>query len=80
MGFSLLDSSTLHNCTNQIKVIMAKYKATVCRTAYGFTDIEVEANSKEEAEKKILDEAGDHLYSEKSSEFTLDSGAIKTEE
>lgn len=54
---------------------MAKYKATVCRTSYGFTDIEVEANNQEEAEQKILDEAGDHNYSEKTADYTLDGGA-----
>lgn len=48
------------------------YEVNVCRTGYGFTSITVTARSQEEAENKALDEAGDHSYSEKSSEFTTD--------
>lgn len=51
---------------------MPKFKGTVCRTSYAFRDIEVEANTEEEAREKMLDEAGDYEYSEKSSEYTLD--------
>jgi len=54
-----------------------EYEVKVCRTAYAFHTIKVTAASPEEAEEKALDEAGDHLYSEKSSEYTLDGGATK---
>jgi hypothetical protein len=49
-----------------------RYRVSVCRTAYGFNTIDVQARSPEEAEELALDEAGDHTYSEKSSEFTTD--------
>ena len=58
---------------------MPKFKATVCRTSYGFCDIEVEAENETEAKEKILDEAGNHLYSEKESNYTLDGGVIPSE-
>lgn len=48
---------------------MAKYIVNVCRIAYGNLDIEVEANSPEQAEEKALNEAGNHLFSEHSSEY-----------
>lgn len=49
-----------------------EYEVSVCRTGYGFAKITVTASSAEEAENKALDEAGDHEYSEKSSEYTTD--------
>lgn len=49
-----------------------EYEVKVCRTGYGFTTIEVTARSAQEAEEKALNEAGDHSYSEKSSEYTSD--------
>jgi hypothetical protein len=58
---------------------MPKFKATVCRTSYSFNEIEVEAQNKEEAKQKILDEAGDYEYSEKSAEYTLVSDVTKIE-
>ncbi len=48
------------------------YEVSVCRTGYGFHRIQVQARSAEEAEELALDEAGDHSYSEKTSEYTLD--------
>lgn len=53
---------------------MPKYKGTVCRTSYGFLTIEVEAKNKREAREKILEEAGDYEFSEKSSDYSLDGG------
>ncbi len=50
---------------------MPKYKATVCRTSYSYREIEVEAKNKKEAKQKILDEAGDYEFSEKSAEYSL---------
>ena len=49
---------------------MKEYEIEICRTGYGFATITVKADS-QEAERKALDEAGDHLYSEKSSEYCL---------
>jgi hypothetical protein len=53
---------------------MPKFEIDVCRTGYGFARIEVEAETKEVAENLALDEAGDHDYNEKSSEYTLVNG------
>lgn len=49
------------------------YQVEVCRISYGFRTIEVEADSPEEAQKKARDEAGDYVFSEKSSEYTTGS-------
>lgn len=53
---------------------MPIFKATVCRTSYGFATITVVADTKEEAEQKIREEEGDHEYSEKSSEYSIENG------
>lgn len=50
---------------------MPKFKGTVCRTSFGFHEIEVEAKNESEARVKILDEAGDYEYSEKSSDYSI---------
>lgn len=47
------------------------FAVEVVRTSYAFKTIEVEATSQEEAEKLALDEAGDHLYSEKDADYKL---------
>lgn len=52
---------------------MPKYSVEVCRTAWGFNTIEVEADNPEQAKEKALDEAGNYLYSEKSSEYSCES-------
>lgn len=49
-----------------------KYQIPIVRIGYGFKTIEVEANSQEEAEVLALDAAGDHEYSEKSSEYEIE--------
>ncbi len=52
---------------------MPKYKVHVCRTAYSHLDIEVEADSPEQASDKALDEAGDHSFpTESSSEYSAE--------
>jgi hypothetical protein len=48
---------------------MAKYIVNVCRIAYGNLDIEVEADSPYQAEERALNEAGNHLFGEHSSEY-----------
>jgi hypothetical protein len=49
-----------------------KYVVSVCRTGYGFRDIEVEAKDEKEALKLALDEAGNHEFSEKTADYTTD--------
>jgi hypothetical protein len=49
-----------------------KFKITVRRTGYSYQEIEVEADTKEEAEGKALSEAPDHDFTnEKDSEYEL---------
>lgn len=50
-----------------------KYTIEVCRTGFGFKNIEVEANSFEEAIELALDDAGNHEFSESEAEYTTDS-------
>jgi hypothetical protein len=58
---------------------MAKtYKVPVCRTARAFAEIEVEADSAEEAERKAIDEAGDHEFLDKGSEYSVAGDAVAT--
>lgn len=53
---------------------MPTYKGTVCRTSYSFREIEVKADNDEQAKEKMLAEAGDYEFSEKSSNYSLDGG------
>lgn len=53
---------------------MPKYKGTVCRISYSFREIKVEADNDEQAKEKMLDEAGNYEFSEKSSDYSLDGG------
>jgi hypothetical protein len=55
---------------------MSVYRVSVCRTGYGFCEIEVVASSPEEAEEKALEEAGEYDYSEKASEYTTDTARL----
>jgi hypothetical protein len=48
------------------------FEVPVVRIGYGFTTIVVMAKTLEEAEELALDEAGDHEYSEKSSEYEIE--------
>lgn len=47
------------------------------RIGIGFCDIPVMATSREEAEEKALDEAGNYEYSEKDSEYVISSKATE---
>jgi hypothetical protein len=49
----------------------ATFEVDVCRTAYSFATIQVQASSLAQAQLKALDCAGNHLYNEKASEYTL---------
>ncbi len=51
---------------------MPKFQVEVCRIGYGFATIEVEADDQEQANAKALDEAGNHEFSEKSSDYVLE--------
>lgn len=53
---------------------MPKFDIDVTRTGIGFATIRVEAPNQQEAESKALDEAGNHLFSEKTSEYELTNG------
>lgn len=49
-----------------------EFDVNVCRTSFAFTTIRVTATSQKAAEEKALDEAGDHLYSEKDCDYSTD--------
>jgi hypothetical protein len=59
---------------------MKKFTVKVCRISYGFNDIEVDAETPEQAEELALENAGDYLFSEKSSEYTTDGATEKEHE
>lgn len=48
---------------------MPKFKVNVTRIGYANLDIEVDADSPEQAEEKALDKAGNYLFSEHSSDY-----------
>ena len=48
-----------------------KYQVEVCRTGFGFATIDVDANTQNEADALALDEAGNHSFNEKLSEYSL---------
>ncbi len=55
-----------------------KYAITVCRIGYSYEKIEVEADTKEEAESKALSVAPDHEFTnEKDSDYVLEDGPTK---
>jgi hypothetical protein len=52
---------------------MKKFTVKVCRTSHGnvvFNDIEVDAETPEQAEELALEAAGDYLFSDNGSEYT----------
>lgn len=51
---------------------MPKYKVNVVRTSNGFREIEVEADNPADAASKALDEAGNHVFSEKVSDYNVE--------
>ena len=57
-----------------------KYVVSVCRIAYGHNEIEVEADSPEQAEEKALDKAGDYLYNEHTSEYEVTGVTLDDED
>ena len=53
-----------------------KFEVPVARTGFGYRTAIIEARTEEEAGMVALDAAGNHLYSEKHSEYEVDFGAI----
>jgi hypothetical protein len=51
---------------------MSKYTVGITRIGYGHRDLEIEADSQEEAEDKAIDEAGSYEYSENHSKYEID--------
>lgn len=51
------------------------YIIPMTRIGIGYRDIEVKATSQREAEEKALDEAGNHEYSENSSDYIISTKA-----
>jgi len=56
---------------------MSKFKATVCRISYAFREIEVEAETEQEAKDEILNISGNYEYSEKSADYEIHGGVTK---
>ena len=54
-----------------------KYRVHVCRIGYGHATIEVTASTAKKAEGLALEEAGNHDFTEKSSEYTCPDGAVE---
>lgn len=50
---------------------MPKFTIPVTRIGYGYRDIEVEAQSQEEANEKALNEAGNYEFSERESDYIV---------
>ena len=51
---------------------MKKYKVCVCRQSYGFSEIEVIADSVDYAKSKALEESGDYEYPEKDADYFVE--------
>ena len=56
---------------------MKKYTVPVARIGYSMMDIEVEAENEEEAIEKAIEEAGNHVFSEHSSDYEADDAYEK---
>jgi len=56
---------------------MKKFTVSVCRIAYGFHDIDVEAETAEQAKEIALDVAGNYIFSEKSSDYEVEGVYLK---
>ena len=53
---------------------MPKFQIEVIRIGYALREIEVEADTRQEADRKALDEAPSCLFSEHHSEYKLNEG------
>ncbi len=52
---------------------MAVYKIRLCRTAYAFTTVDIEAVSADAAVDRALDYSGDYSYLEKDAEYSVEA-------
>ena len=59
---------------------MAKYIVSVVRTGYGILDLEIDANSEEEAVEIALDNAGGELFSQHNSEYEVNGDVIRVDQ
>jgi hypothetical protein len=50
---------------------MPQFRVEICRVGYGFKEVLVDAANESEAHHKALEDAGNLLYSEKSSEYNV---------
>mgnify|MGYP000299390291 CR=1 FL=1 len=50
---------------------MPTFNVNICRIGYSTKDIEVEADTQEEANEKALEAAGNHEFNEKESDYAL---------
>ena len=57
-----------------------KFIVTVMRTSYAFHNIEVEANTRKEAENLAIDEAGSLLFSENDADYSATTTLSKSEQ
>lgn len=53
---------------------MSIFKIEVSRVGYACLTLDIEAKTQAEAEDKAMEEAGDHIFSEHSSEYSLTNG------
>ena len=58
--------------TNMVKK-MRLFEINVCRIGYGHASFTVHGRNKKHAEERAFEEAGNHSYSEHSSEYKIDS-------
>ncbi len=56
---------------------LPKWSVNVCRTGFGHATFEVHAATEKEALLAADDEAGDHIFSENSSEYSFPNGATQ---
>ena len=59
------------NDARRVDLPLKSFDVPVCRVGYGFATITVMAHNDEEAEQLALDEAGNHEFSEKNSEYQI---------
>lgn len=55
------------------------YLVTVCRTAWGFKEFEIKADSAKEAEAAALDMSGNYEYTDKDAEYSIANTSTKKE-
>ena len=66
----------------EVEDLGTHFEIQMSRIGYGYTTITINSDtpiSLKEAEERALDEAGDHLYNENSSEYELTNGSQATE-